>query len=121
MRGRILIFLALAALMAIPAAAQAPPADSERPDYSKEALLVIIQDLEPPPGPRDPLRFYIPQLGTSVGFGVFPVSFGAGREQGATISPVPDPFLLSGGAIAYSERSFRDRYAEWRLRRKLGL
>ena len=123
MRKLAILLAVLLAAASLPALAAKEPVNTTPapPDYSSRSLLYLMSrgnELESDfyaPGPRE-LR--IPRFGT-IGFLLFAPFVGV---AGSSASPMPtvDPFVLASVPAAYTPKTYRDRWAEWRLRRKLG-
>lgn len=95
----------------------------KKPDYSKEALLSVMwtdpyHDEDVPRAPKtfNPLEFTI--LGQTFRFMPFLGSMSG--PTSATPFEYVDPFAVAPVSAAYTPRTFRDRWWEWKMRRKLG-
>jgi hypothetical protein len=114
-------------LLAAPAilAQEASSKQEDPPDFSNQTLLSIIHEKSDKDGPRDPF-----DIGITFERGKFRfhwVPFMApllvSTAAGYRVSPMaqPDPFTLMGTQFPYTEKTYRDRWRDWRLRRKLGI
>jgi hypothetical protein len=97
---------------------------TEKPDYSRKALLEVFRETPEiinQPGPFDSGIIF--QRG-SVRYRwmpiVAPLLFGGlGGSPDTTPMPVVDPVALTGMSYPYDAGSYRDRWQEWRVRRML--
>ncbi len=121
MRKLAILAVLLLAVGSLPALAAKEPITIDPPDYSKPSLLYLMSrdhDLGSDfyaPGPR---VVDIPRFGR-VGFLMMAPFLGV---AGTAASPMPtiDPFALATVPPAFTPKTFRDRWAEWRMKRKLG-
>lgn len=98
--------------------------EGARRDYSREALLSAVwtdpwydEDVPRAPKTFNPFQFTV--FGQTFRFMPF---LGASNPTGTSASPfdVVDPFAIAPVSSAYTPKTFRDRWWEWRMKRKLG-
>jgi hypothetical protein len=97
-------------LLTVSAAAQKP--DASVRDYSKDTLLRLFAAAASQEG-ENPVRFRpgaveFTALGTSWGFNYYPMMAMQGTLNGVSME-LPDPFMLTGTAIATTPRNWRTR------------
>ena len=114
-------FVLLAALAALPLFAQEQEPTTTKPDYSRESLLRFAADIPEPPKRERNIRFYL----GAVEFGAmgqrwrfaYPVMPFSGTQLRVT-QQLPDPFSLTGTAIATPRRAwFTQRKIDAELKR----
>ena len=131
--------LTVTLLLAVPLSAQettaeATSADSEagttgekatdKPDYSRKALLEVFRETPEiinQPGPFDSgiifergnVRYRFMPIVAPILMG------GLGGSADTTPMPIVDPVALTGMSYPYDAGSYRDRWQEWRVRRML--
>jgi hypothetical protein len=110
----------------IPTVSEVVGEDEEkpRPDYSREALLSAMwtdphyDDDEVPRAPKTFNPFEFTVFGQTFRFMPFLAS--STPSSSAVPFEMVDPFAVAPVSAAYTPKSFRDRWWEWRMKRRLG-
>ena len=124
MRSIRIVVLLAAVLAGSAAFAQdgASPATAPKPDYSRDTLMRLLVDIEAPEH-QPAVRFRLGAiefnaLGTQWRFNYLPLMMPLSGSQARVTREWPDPFALTGTAIAVPPRIWRERRAiERELRR----
>jgi hypothetical protein len=108
----------------LPTVSEVAGGDAEpKPDYSRDALLSAIwtdpyfgEDVPRAPKTFNPFQFTV--FGQTFRFMPF---LGAMDGAGGSATPFDyvDPFTIAPVSAAYTPKTFRDRWWEWRMKRKM--
>lgn len=112
----------------IPTVSEVVGEDEEkpRPDYSREALLSAMwtdpaydeEDVPRAPKTFNPFQFTV--FGQTFRFMPFLASSSSQSSSAVPFDTV-DPFAIAPVSAAYTPKTFRDRWWEWRMKRRLGV
>jgi hypothetical protein len=127
-----LLSIALALCLALPLAGQEagetrPGEGASAPDYSRERLRSIFLEAseEGAESTPDPFKTGIPLFSFEIGDSKTTVRFlpfGAlmANETGVELTPIVNPFDMTGSPGSAMSGRTRNRYVEWWISRKLG-